>query len=255
MALACARSWSPSRLGGGAPIFSRRGVASSAACENASMEDLEDRDMLQSIVKVFTVHSSPNYFMPWQNKPQRETSGSGVVVAVPVPGGVGVLTNAHVVADQTFVQVRRHGSSVKHQAKVYAVGHECDLAVLTVEDPAFWADARIAPLAESSAPIDLTPKSIRTEKNATEKRVTPLRMGDVPDLQAHVTVMGFPQGGDNLSITRGVVSRVELTNYVHGSASLLAIQLVRAFPALPRSASLVAHTRLTLFISRSGRRY
>ena len=31
---------------------------------------------------------------------QRETSGSGVVVAVPVPGGVGVLTNAHVVADQ-----------------------------------------------------------------------------------------------------------------------------------------------------------
>jgi len=49
----------------------------------------ENDALLQSIVKVFTVHSSPNYFMPWQNKPQRETSGSGVVMAVPVPGGQG----------------------------------------------------------------------------------------------------------------------------------------------------------------------
>ena len=31
---------------------------------------------LQSIVKVFTVHSSPNYYMPWQNKPQRESTGA-----------------------------------------------------------------------------------------------------------------------------------------------------------------------------------
>jgi S1-C subfamily serine protease len=54
---------------------------------------------------------------------------------------VGVLTNAHVVSDQTFVQVRRHGSSVKYQARVYAVGHDCDLAVLTVDDPKFFADS------------------------------------------------------------------------------------------------------------------
>lgn len=31
---------------------------------------------LQSIVKVFTVHSSPNYVLPWQNKPQRESTGA-----------------------------------------------------------------------------------------------------------------------------------------------------------------------------------
>ena len=147
---------------------------------------------------MFTVHSSPNYFMPWQNKPQRESSGSGVVVSVPsVPGGVGVLTNAHVVADQTFVQVRRHGSSVKHRARVHAIGHECDLAVLVVDDPGFWA----SPAAN------------------------PLPLGPVPNLQAHVAVIGFPQGGDNLSITSGVVSRVELTNYAHGAARLLAVQL------------------------------
>lgn len=32
---------------------------------------------LDSVVKVFTVSSSPNYFLPWQNKSQRETMGSG----------------------------------------------------------------------------------------------------------------------------------------------------------------------------------
>ena len=32
---------------------------------------------LDSVVKIFTVSSSPNYFLPWQNKSQRETFGSG----------------------------------------------------------------------------------------------------------------------------------------------------------------------------------
>lgn len=32
---------------------------------------------LDSVVKIFTVSSSPNYFLPWQNKSQRETYGSG----------------------------------------------------------------------------------------------------------------------------------------------------------------------------------
>ena len=211
---------------GGPPLRAgwTRGLASSAA----GAADAEDRDLLQSIVKVFTVHSSPNYFMPWQNKPQRETSGSGVVVAVPVPGGVGVLTNAHVVADQTFVQVRRHGSSVKHQARVHAVGHECDLAVLTVDDPAFWVDATVSPRADASdddAERSEAAPLVAKGRNAATRKVQPLPLGDVPHLQEHVTVMGFPQGGDNLSITSGVVSRVELTNYVHGAAQLLAIQL------------------------------
>ena len=184
-----------------APPTLRRSLARSAgvpaAAAAAAAHEADDRDLLQSIVKVFTVHSSPNYFMPWQNKPQRESSGSGVVVSVPsVPGGVGILTNAHVVADQTFVQVRRHGSSVKHRARVHAIGHECDLAVLVVDDPGFWAP-----------------------------RANPLPLGPVPNLQAHVAVIGFPQGGDNLSITSGVVSRVELTNYAHGAARLLAVQL------------------------------
>lgn len=194
-AASLARSATAARI---SAMTSRRRAHATAGAAVAA----DDEHLLQSVVKVFTVHSSPNYFQPWQNKPQRETSGSGVVVAAPVPGGVGILTNAHVVADQTFVQVRRHGSSVKHRARVHAVGHACDLAVLAVDDPSFWA-----------------------EGSASEHPPAPLSLGETPCLQDQVTVVGFPQGGDNLSITSGVVSRIELTNYAHGAAQLLAIQL------------------------------
>ena len=40
---------------------------------------------------------------------------------------------------------------MKRQARVHAVGHECDLAVLTVDDPAFWVDATVAPRADDAS--------------------------------------------------------------------------------------------------------
>ncbi|XWS58892.1 hypothetical protein CRYUN_Cryun08bG0073900 [Craigia yunnanensis] len=145
---------------------------------------------LDSVVKIFTVSSSPNYFLPWQNKSQRETMGSGFVIP-----GKKILTNAHVVADHTFVLVRKHGSPTKYRAEVQAVGHECDLAILVVESQEFWEGMNF------------------------------LELGDIPFLQEAVAVVGYPQGGDNISVTKGVVSRVEPTQYVHGSTQLMAIQI------------------------------
>uniref|UniRef100_A0A803KMJ4 Protease Do-like PDZ domain-containing protein n=1 Tax=Chenopodium quinoa TaxID=63459 RepID=A0A803KMJ4_CHEQI len=145
---------------------------------------------LDSVIKIFTVASSPNYFLPWQNKLQRETMGSGFVIS-----GKKILTNAHVVADHTFVLVRKHGCPTKYRAEVLAVGHECDLAVLVVENEEFW------------------------------QGVNHLELGDIPFLQEAVAVVGYPQGGDNISVTKGVVSRVEPTQYVHGATQLLAIQI------------------------------
>ncbi|TYG40294.1 hypothetical protein E1A91_D12G077800v1 [Gossypium mustelinum] len=145
---------------------------------------------LDSVIKIFTVSSSPNYFLPWQNKSQRETMGSGFVIP-----GKKILTNAHVVADHTFVLVRKHGSPTKYRAEVQAVGHECDLAILVVESPEFWEGMNF------------------------------LELGDIPFLQEAVAVVGYPQGGDNISVTKGVVSRVEPTQYVHGATQLMAIQI------------------------------
>ncbi|KAF5203120.1 Protease do-like 10 protein [Thalictrum thalictroides] len=52
-----------------------------------------------------------------------------------------------------------------------------------------------------------------------------LDLGDIPFLQQSVAVVGYPQGGDNISVTKGVVSRVEPTQYVHGATQLMAIQI------------------------------
>lgn len=99
------------------------------------------------------------------------------------------------VADSTFVLVRKHGSPTKYRAQVEAVGHECDLAILIVESDEFWEGMHF------------------------------LELGDIPFLQQAVAVVGYPQGGDNISVTKGVVSRVEPTQYVHGATQLMAIQI------------------------------
>ncbi|XP_002971553.2 protease Do-like 10, mitochondrial [Selaginella moellendorffii] len=159
--------------------------------------DVERRDpqggldaALNSVVKIFTVSSSPNYVLPWQKKPLRELTGSGFAIS-----DRRILTNAHVVADHSYVMVRKHGSAVKFRAKVQAVGHECDLALLRVDDDDFW------------------------------EGIEPLELGDIPFLQDSVATVGYPQGGDNICVTRGVVSRVEPVQYIHGGSHLIAIQI------------------------------
>ncbi|XP_048444466.1 protease Do-like 10, mitochondrial [Pyrus x bretschneideri] len=169
----------------------RLGLGDGRNIQRRSTTDTDAIELaLDSVVKIFTVTSSPNYFLPWQNKSQRETMGSGFVIR-----GKKILTNAHVVADHTFVLVRKHGSPTKYRAQVNAVGHECDLAILTVESQDFW------------------------------EGMTSLDLGDIPFLQQAVAVVGYPQGGDNISVTKGVVSRVEPTQYVHGATQLMAIQI------------------------------
>lgn len=53
----------------------------------------------------------------------------------------------------------------------------------------------------------------------------PVEFGTLPQLQDAVTVVGYPIGGDTISVTSGVVSRIEVTSYVHGAAELLGIQI------------------------------
>jgi len=147
-------------------------------------------NLLKSVVKIFSVRTEPNLSMPWQMKRQYSTTASGFVIS-----GRRIVTNAHAVGFQTSVRVRKHGSAEKFVAKMIGVCHQCDLAVLTVEENHFWRD------------------------------VEALDFGDIPELQENVTVIGYPTGGDSISVTKGVVSRVEETYYSHGNFRLLAIQI------------------------------
>ena len=90
-------------------------------------------NITDSVVKIFTSANQPDYRRPWQTKGTQTITGSGCIIE-----GKRILTNAHVVSDQTFIQVKRNGDSKKYIAKVDAIGHECDLAVLSVKNEAVF---------------------------------------------------------------------------------------------------------------------
>jgi len=73
-------------------------------------------DVRESMVKIYCVKNTPDYDNPWNMSGPKSYSGSGCVIK-----GNLILTNAHVVSDQTFLQVRLYGQSKKHTAKVVSV--------------------------------------------------------------------------------------------------------------------------------------
>jgi len=148
------------------------------------------QNVSRAIVKIYTVYTEYDYDMPWRISRQKEMSGSGCIIS-----GKRILTNAHVIADQRFVQVKRAGEVKKYVAETEFVAHDCDLAVLKVNDDAFFSGAE------------------------------PISIGTLAKMQDKVAVYGFPEGGDELCITEGVVSRVEYQHYAHSAAYLLACQI------------------------------
>ena len=152
---------------------------------NAHKEDVTK----QAIVKIYTTSQIPNYQEPWSSS-MRSSTGSGAIIE----GGY-ILTNAHVVANQAFIEVQRYGQRKRYIAKVYAVSHQSDLALLKVEEEAFFKD------------------------------VSPLTFGVLPEVEQKIVVYGYPMGGSTLSATIGVVSRVEHHVYAHSGESFLAVQV------------------------------
>lgn len=171
--------------------------------EEEDYEHYEDRaDMLEevfsSVVRVYCTHTEPNYQLPWQKMPQYHSTSSGFVVSLPGDGGHRIITNAHSVEHGSVIQVRRRGMDMKHEAIVEAVGQDCDLAVLRVEgedSDEFWDG------------------------------LEPMEFGELPQLQDEVAVLGYPIGGETMSVTEGVVSRIEMQEYAQAGRSLLALQI------------------------------
>ena len=117
-------------------------------------------------------------------------TGSGAII-----GGKRILTNAHVVANHTFIEVERYGQRKRYIDKVKFISHQADLALLEVEDEAFFDG------------------------------VVPLTFGGLPQIEQKVVVYGYPMAGSILSATMGVVSRIEHHRYSHSGEKFLAIQV------------------------------
>lgn len=144
----------------------------------------------RAIVKIYASAVGRDLAAPWRPGWTLGKTGSGAVISERR-----ILTAAHVVDDQTFVQVRLNGTAVKAQARVRFVSHVADLALLELDDPAVLDG------------------------------IAPLELGELPAVRDAVAAYGFPLAGETLSITDGVVARVEHELYVHSSENLLAIQM------------------------------
>jgi S1-C subfamily serine protease len=100
------------------------------------------------------------------------------------------------VSNARFLTISKEGDPNPYLAKVLHVAHDCDLALLGVEDPNFF------------------------------KGTLPLEFGGIPEIESVVSAYGYPLGGTRLSVTRGIVSRIDFQPYSHsGMDSHLAIQI------------------------------
>ena len=144
----------------------------------------------QAVVDIDVTAQRADWFSPWQDQRLVQASGSGFLIA---PHRI--MTNAHVVSDAKQIVVRRSAQSQVYFAEVEFIAHDSDLAIIKVVDPAFDRD------------------------------VAPLAIGDLPSLRSRVRTYGFPAGGDRISRTEGVVSRIQFITYLHsGVDNHLAVQ-------------------------------
>ncbi|MDX1961201.1 MAG: trypsin-like peptidase domain-containing protein [Leptospiraceae bacterium] len=146
-----------------------------------SPKDTYDFETIRKGVVQIKVYSQGfDAYSPWQSTQLRTSTGTGFILDKDR-----IITNAHVISNAKYVQVQRHNQTVWYEVDILHVAHDCDLALLKAKDPSFY---------ESSNSFEL---------------------GGIPDLNSPVNVVGYPIGGDKISVSRGIVSRKEQSSYAH----------------------------------------
>lgn len=166
-------------------ILSQQSVFAKEALTAQKIESIKD-----AVVKIIVVSREIDKKSPWNSSIQR-SSGSGFII-----DGNRILTNAHVISNATFIEVKKLSDSHRYQAKVVVVSHDADLAILEL-----------------------------TETNDAFFDTPILEFSDLPELQQEVETYGYPMGGSGLSITKGVVSRIERKAYVHKGKYFISVQI------------------------------
>jgi S1-C subfamily serine protease len=159
-------------------------------CIPLSAEPVVDETLAGSVVKITAVRQDFDYTTPWKQLPVDRGAGSGFVIE-----GNRILTNAHNVSNCRYIEVKKQNIAKRYPARVVFIGHDCDLAIINVDDPAFF------------------------------EGTTALPFGSIPKANSTVQTYGFPMGGRHVSVTEGIVSRIQMDIYAHTRAdSHLVIQ-------------------------------
>ncbi len=144
----------------------------------------------KSVILIRSLRQDFDYVTPWNREDMAKSAGSGFIIS-----GDRILTNAHNVGNCRYVEVRKENVAKRYPARIVFVGHDCDLAILTVDDKSFF------------------------------EGTDALELAGIPKVNSTVSTYGFPIGGDRISVTEGVISRIETDTYAHSAAdSHLVIQ-------------------------------
>ncbi len=150
-------------------------------------------DIKNATVRLSVTSVEYNYLYPWQTGKIGKFSGTGFVINT-LNGGKAILTNAHVVSGARNVEVKKYGDVKTYRAKVVAISHNIDLALVQVEDSFF-------------------------------EGIIPIGFAELPATQEDVFVYGYPTGSNALSVTKGVFSRLLNLKYANTYFHLMAGQI------------------------------
>lgn len=162
--------------------------------DSVSIDDsTETNNYSKSVFKVMVKTKDYDYDNPWHPPVQNGHTGSGFVVSY--QGQTFLVTNAHVASKTGRMEVRLSDDSEEYKAEAILIENDCDLAIIKVDSPEFAA------------------------------QIEPLELGNMVKMQQKLTVHGFPMGGEELCITEGKVSRIEVDTYAQAGTNLLQAQV------------------------------
>jgi S1-C subfamily serine protease len=143
----------------------------------------KQQDFEKSVVFIRSARQNFNYTTPWKQTEMSQGIGTGFVIA-----GKRILTNAHNVSNCKYLELRKENVAKRYLGKVAFIGHDCDLAILTVDDESFFDNT------------------------------VPLELSGIPKVNTTVSTYGFLVGGGRISVTEGVISRIGMDVYAHSGA-------------------------------------
>ena len=144
--------------------------------------DLDEEDniptqIIKSVVKIFATHCGPYYAQPWEMMTSSSSTSSGFVISTKDRE---IMCNAHGVVNATSIRVRKYGESKKYNAKIIYIGHDCDLAILQVDNNKFWNN-----------------KPSKNNNNEPSSPLQPIEFvnsNTCVNLRDTITVLGYPKG-------------------------------------------------------------
>jgi len=141
----------------------------------------------RNIVRIELVAAYQNFLQPWKKSSESRSRCSGIIQKVSEKR---IMTNAHCVDSMFALYISREDHPRPVPAMVVELAHDVDLAWITTVDgnDEFWNAA----LGEVSLSEGL------------------------PALSEDVRVVGYPMGGLSITITKGIVSRIDGQLYPNG---------------------------------------